>query len=107
MSIYQHDMADDLLHKAAMLTRLRMKRESSTRNRAAGKDRGPKVHLEIRLVPISGEGVASEAVSGSPLPPIALKRKTNLRSALESAKMLKNEPETNPNEPEVRRRPEA
>ena len=36
-----------------------------------------------------------------PLPPgIALKSKTNQRTALESTKVSKNEPETNPNEPE-------
>jgi hypothetical protein len=36
------------------------------------------------------------------LPPgIAPKRKTNPRSYLESTKTLKNEPETNPNEPKL------
>jgi hypothetical protein len=37
-----------------------------------------------------------------PTPPgIAPKYKTNPRSALESIKLLKNEPETNPNEPDT------
>jgi hypothetical protein len=37
----------------------------------------------------------------APLPGIALKHKTNPRSGLESTKVLKNEPETNPNEPKL------
>jgi hypothetical protein len=44
--------------------------------------------------------VCSRVVRALP-PGIALKSKTNLRSALESTKVLKNEPETNPNEPEA------
>jgi hypothetical protein len=45
------------------------------------------------------QGYARDRPRG-PLPPgIAPKRKTNPRSALESAQVLKNEPKTNPNEP--------
>jgi hypothetical protein len=50
----------------------------------------------MRLVGFSGIRNRGEA----PPPRMAPKSKTNLRSALESAKRAKNEPETNPNEPE-------
>jgi len=54
--------------------------------------------LRLSHVVLSGSGRRPSRA----LPPGAPeKRKTNPRSALESAKVLKNEPETNPNEPEL------
>jgi hypothetical protein len=61
-------------------------------------------HQERRLERASDSWLSGwrGAKSGKPLPPgIAPKCKTNPRSALESTKVSKNEPETNPNEPEL------
>jgi hypothetical protein len=53
---------------------------------------------------LQGAGIWSAPLRHPSPPGIALKSKTNLRSAVESTKVLKNEPETNPNEPETFRR---
>jgi hypothetical protein len=50
---------------------------------------------------LRGAGYVRDRYRGHSPPGIAPKRKTNPRSTLESAKVLKNEPKTNPNEPNL------
>jgi hypothetical protein len=60
-----------------------------------------KIVAAARRAPGPGKSAnPSRDFTGGP-PGIALKPKTNLRSALESTETCKNEPETNLNEPEA------